>query len=262
MKPNNRALKLIEIGLSAKTVLKLTENQINVLYSKLLSEQPDAQGVTTVSSKNPNAAGIAKKLNSQGVNVSVTETELQEKKKKKNPYAICTSSIAKTAGTTKRSEWSKSDEKRYEACKKEIDESLKESKKSVSLFLEQQIQKIVEKHIPPKITKKELMNYLLEYSAEPAIKEPPVKPKTPTKPTRPANPFQNPRPDVGPSPARAGEPAIKEPPVKPKTPTKPTRPANPFQNPRPDVGPSPARARGISDEKAKEIVINTIIDLL
>ena len=40
-----------------------------------------------------------------------------------NKYAICTTSIGKTAGTTKRSEWSDAAEKRYEKCKDDLEES-------------------------------------------------------------------------------------------------------------------------------------------
>ena len=42
--------------------------------------------------------------------------------KKNNPYAICTASIGKTAGTQKRSEWSEADEDRYEKCKQDVEE--------------------------------------------------------------------------------------------------------------------------------------------
>ena len=37
-----------------------------------------------------------------------------------NVYAICTSSIAKTAGTSERSKWSKSEKDRYEKCVKSV----------------------------------------------------------------------------------------------------------------------------------------------
>ena len=39
MKINVKALELIEKGLSSKTVSKLSESQINILYSKLINEQ-------------------------------------------------------------------------------------------------------------------------------------------------------------------------------------------------------------------------------
>ena len=73
MKTNIKALKLVEKGLSSNTVSKLTESQINVLYSKLLGEAS-----VTVSSKNPNAADIAKNMVAQDVDVTMTEKEIDE----------------------------------------------------------------------------------------------------------------------------------------------------------------------------------------
>ena len=45
MKINKKALRLIDKGLSANTVSKLSESQIDVLYSKMLNEQPQPQVV-------------------------------------------------------------------------------------------------------------------------------------------------------------------------------------------------------------------------
>jgi len=81
---------------------------------------------------------------------------------------------------------------------------LKESKKPVSL-LENEIFRIVEKkHLPPKITKKDLMNYLSESPAVAPAKpqtKPDVKPgiKPGTKP-RPSHPGKNPFPGEHPAP--------------------------------------------------------------
>ena len=47
------------------------------------------------------------------------QEEIDEDDSKK--YRICTDSIAKTAGTTKRSEWSKAAKKRYDRCLKKVD---------------------------------------------------------------------------------------------------------------------------------------------
>jgi hypothetical protein len=60
------------------------------------------------------------------------------------------------------------------------------------LFIESQILKIVEKNLPPRITKGDLLRYLSE-----APTEAPTKPitKPGTKPTtRPSHPGKNPRP--------------------------------------------------------------------
>jgi hypothetical protein len=69
---------------------------------------------------------------------------------------------------------------------------LEEGKNPVSLFIESEITKIVERNLPPRITKGDLLKYLSE-----APTEAPTKPitKPDTKPTtRPAHPGKNPRP--------------------------------------------------------------------
>ena len=80
---------------------------------------------------------------------------LDEKKKVKNKYAICTVSIGKTAGTQERSEWSDAEMKRYERCKAELDEVSAvgqgavemgggKKKKRKSIIREKELQEIVE----------------------------------------------------------------------------------------------------------------------
>jgi hypothetical protein len=188
MKNNIKALQLIESGLSSKTVSKLTESQINELHSKMVGEQTSSKATTFVSSKNPNASSIAKNLNAQGVNVSMTETdgEMEEGKKKRkksepNPWAICHAQVGPKKTI------------KFERCVQSVKKSLKEGKNPVSLFLENEIMRIVEKHIPPRITKRDLLNYLMETETAPAkpITKPTTKPGT--KP-RPKNPGQNPNP--------------------------------------------------------------------
>jgi len=237
MKTNIKAYELIEKGLSSKTVGKLTESQINILYSKLINEQVAGKGTTMVSSKNPNAAGIAKELNAQGVNVSVTEKkevdedddidltkdpdatddgmgmfEELDEEKESNAYAICTSQLSKEFGTSKRHLWNAKENNKYERCVKDVKQSLKEGKNPLSLFLENEIIKIVEKNLQPRITKKDLMNYLTENELEAPVKTPvrtPVKPGT--KPnTRPRHPGFNPNPGIKPAPKAVSPDNAKE----------------------------------------------------
>jgi hypothetical protein len=252
MKINIKALELIEKGLSSKTVGKLTESQINVLHSKLASEQ-----VTEVPGKKTYKVGpaggkvgnlnITQDPSTKEVMVTATESEVdedadlddstekdsgfdpyagnsvgndegpssddgfgggddgmgmfEEKKKSKkdenNPWAICTSQLGKEFGTRERHLWSAKENNKYERCVKDVKKSLKEQKNPVSLFLENEIIKIVERNLPPKITKKELMNYLNE--ADPAVA--PTRTKPTTKPgTRPSHPGKNPNPGVNPAP--------------------------------------------------------------
>lgn len=131
---------------------------------------------------------------------------------KNNPWAICHAQL----GPKKNA--------KFERCVKQVKKSLDEGKNPISLFLEEKIMKLVESHIPPRITKKDLMNYLLE--AEPAVA--PVKePKT--------------------------KPGTKEPP----SPTK--KPSHPGKNPNPKQNPAPKAKRA---EDAKSEVIDTIIKIL
>jgi len=256
MKTNIKALKLVEKGLSSNTVSKLTESQINVLYSKLLGEAS-----VTVSSKNPNAADIAKNMVAQDVNVTMTEKEIdeqssvevdkdnassgeytqdipqkaapdgmdddldnpneknsigtvesidEEKDGEPNPYSICHAQVG-----PKKS-------RKFERCVMSVKKQLEEGKNPVSLFLESQIQKIVEKHMPPKITKGDLVRYISEQGTAPS-------PTTKPAPTKPG--------------------------------TKPGKRPNPFKNPNPGENPAP-KAKKVSPEDAKEKVIDVIMQLL
>ena len=66
MKTNIKALKLVEKGLSPNTVSKLTESQINILYTKLLGEQ-----VT-----NPNVAEKIKNIDALDQKLTGLETKM------------------------------------------------------------------------------------------------------------------------------------------------------------------------------------------
>ena len=134
-----------------------------------------------------------------------------KKKDGPNPWAICHAQV----GPKKT--------RKFERCVMAVKKQLKEGKNPVSLFLENQITKIVEKHIPPRITKGDLMKYISEASPAPTTKPAPTKP------------------DVKPT-------------------TKP-RPAHPGKNPNPGENPAP-KAKKVSAEDAKEKVIDTIMNLL
>jgi hypothetical protein len=299
MKINRKALGLIEKGLSAQTVSKLTESQINTLYSKLvLSEQVKEKKTYTVGpqggtlpadpkgyvvSQNPNTKEIiataAESELEEDVEVTTDpnkETETQDPKQvgpssddgfgdetdgmgmfeseedlkpgQPNPWAICHAQV----GPKKT--------RKFERCVKSVKKQLEEGKNPVSLFIESQILKIVEKNLPPRITKGDLLRYLSE-----APTEAPTKPitKPGTKPTtRPSHPGKNPRPGEEIAPKAGSEPTTA--PTKPitKPGTKPTtRPSHPGKNPRPGEEIAPKAGR-ISPEDAKQEVIDVILNLL
>mgnify|MGYP000087270689 CR=1 FL=1 len=247
MKVNIKALELIEKGLSSKTVGKLTESQIDVLHSKLVSEQ-----VTEVPNKKTYKVGpeggevdgvvIKQDPNTKEVMVTTKEGEMsedddfdldmdqsytgqqgshdeyqasddgmdddtspenhdskmigmsEEKTDKPNPWAICHSQV----GPKKSRKW--------ERCVKAVKKQLGEGKNVVSLYLENEIMRIVERNLPPRITKGELVKYLTEADTETA----PTRTKPTTKPgTRPSHPGKNPNPGVNPAP-KAKRPSPEE----------------------------------------------------
>jgi hypothetical protein len=269
MKINKKALRLIDKGLSANTVSKLNESQIDVLYNKLNLSEAITQSTTTSFNIPTTDAdkGVTlpstivqpgKKLTVQktptGIKVTPTEGELGEEEEvtldpnkdvetqdahqvgpssddgfgdetdgmgmfeneqKPNPWAICHSQV----GPKKSRKW--------ERCVKAVKKQLGEGKNPVSLFLETQIMKIVEKNIPPRITKGDLVKYLAEQGPATA----PSKPKTSpgTKPGKPA--------------------------------TRPQKPGHPLKNPNPGEKPAP-KAKKITPEVTKDKVIDVIMKLL
>jgi hypothetical protein len=264
MKTNIKALKLVEKGLSSNTVSKLTESQINVLYSKLLGEQvtnPNvAVQIKNIEALDQKLTGLEAKMTKLGLAEKEIDEDadlddsaekesgynpyagnsdgnddgpgeygnnpdkdkkmdnsdadgmgmFEEKDGEPNPYYICHAQVG-----PKKS-------RKFERCVMSVKKQLKEGKNPVSLFLESQIEKIVERNMPPKITKGDLIKYIVEASPAPA-------PTTKPAPTKPG--------------------------------TKPGKRPNPFKNPNPGENPAP-KAKKVSPEDAKEKVIDVIMQLL
>jgi len=312
MKTNIKALNLIEKGLSAKTVSKLTESQINTLHKKLMIE---AQVTTTQAVdltadeikggyKVPDTIMAGKKnieitpnpKSPGGVRLVPTTEEMTEdetddvtdsnalgadslqkltgqeaphdandmapdgmdddsnnnrkmmgmsegkkyRKGEPNPWAICHAQV----GPKKT--------RKFERCVKSVKKSLEEGKNPVSLFIENKIMNIVERNLPPKITKGDLMKYLNE-DQNFATKH--IQSNFGTKP------ISKVKKEVGEnSPSTA--PTTKPAPTKPgtKTPPKP-RPSHPGKNPNPGEKEAP-KAKKVSPEKAKEEVLDLIKKIL
>jgi hypothetical protein len=177
------------------------------------------------------------------------EGEADLKPGQPNPWAICHAQV----GPKKT--------RKFERCVKSVKKQLEEGKNPVSLFIESEITKIVERNILPRITKGDLLKYLSEANSPlTAPAKPTTKPDT--KPgTRPSHPGKNPRPGEEIAP-KAAEPTTA--PSKPitKPGTKPTtRPSHPGKNPRPGEEIAP-KAGKISPEDAKQEVIDVILNLL
>ena len=233
MKTNIKALQLVEKGLSSKTISNLTESQIDILHKKMIGEQATnpkiAAKIKELDLLNQKVGEVGAKMKNIGLEEKESDEDdtlnvvndpdatedgmgiFEEDKNIAKASSICHSQV----GPKKSRKW--------ERCVKEVKKQLKEGKNPVSLFLESQIQKIVEKHMPPKITKGDLVKYISEQGTAPA---PTTKPSPTTKPG-----------------------------------TKPGKRPNPFKNPNPGENPAP-KAKKVSPEDAKEKVIDVIMQLL
>jgi hypothetical protein len=70
--------------------------------------------------------------------------------------------------------------------------------------MEKQVLRLVEKHITPKMTKKEFLNLVKEQGTKTAPVKPDIDIDTPTKPSKPATPYK-PKPGVKPAPKAGRE---------------------------------------------------------
>lgn len=250
MKKNKLAFKLIDMGLKAETLANLTESQLRLLYNKL-NEQPSPavtkQQKTVTSYTIPTNAeteiptgGKNVVVSTKGGKTSVTpmESEMKEGKKKTpkkkyNPWAICTAQVGRK------------DKKKYERCVMDVKKSIKEGKDPVNLFLEKKIVSLLERHLQPKISKKEFLEMISE--SETKEKQKTREKDAPSKPDRTKPDKDNPyRPKHKPAPQAkklrefvGTETAPSKPITKPTTkPGKPDKdsPYRPKHRPAPQAG--------------------------
>jgi hypothetical protein len=250
MKTDNAAFKLMDMGFKAETLASLTESQLVKLYNKLNEQVTPAGNVTkqtkqvTTYSVPPGSetevptGGKNVVVSTKGGKTSITpmESEMKEgksKSKKYNPWAICTSTVGRE------------NKKKYERCVMGIKKAVKEGRDPSELFLENKIVSLLERHIQPKISKKEFLDMIQESETQT-----PVKPKVPTvnpgeKTKRPSTPYK-PKEGVKPAPKAKSKikskvetkeqssPTIAPPKEKEKTKT----PSTPYR-PKPGVKPAP-----------------------
>lgn len=209
--------ELVKNGFSKKTLYSLNESELLGLH-KLIVEQvkQTTKQVTTTTipssvakSTGANVGNVDIKQDASG-NIVATKMEGEMKeagKKKVNPWAVCTSNMGKKFGTTERSEWSKKQMAEYERCVMDVKTSAKKYKKKIDEELENQLVRLIEKHISPKMTKGDLLSLI-----EQGTKEAPTKPKeTEKERTRPWHPGRDPNPGVNPAPkARKSDEKKKE----------------------------------------------------
>ena len=271
----NKIQHLIKAGLSKELLKNLSEGQVNQLHKRMISEQPgttmvprtDTAKIQDLKSKKQtfqvyekeidedDTLDVVKDPDASADGMGMFETEIGEGKKKEskyNPWAICTSSVGRK------------DKKKYEKCVMDVKKNIKEGKNPHQVIVEMALEKMIEKHISPRMTKKDLINTLTESgiirrpmtnmvlgfadekkmdkpvkkSYTSSMKEsdtktapPKIKPGTKEKPGT-SDPFKNPKHQPKPkAEVKESDTKTAPPKIKPGTKEKPGT-SDPFKNPK------------------------------
>jgi hypothetical protein len=239
--------EIIKMGVSKNTLSKMTLKEIKNLHESMVNSQgfvgmdkpigrmtsvkkTETKEVLNVKKGSPDEKeAMTKQLPFNTYEGEMKEGEKTTKKKvEQNPFGICTTSLGLKG--KKKDDYTKGEKKKFERCVLDVKKSLKEGKNPYEVILEQKMREIVESNLRPTMTKKDLINSILESKTKEKTKE---KEKT-TTPTR-KNPFK-PAPDTEPRPKGSGTKEKEKTKEKERTTTNPRK--NPFQ-PAPNTDPRP-----------------------
>ena len=199
MRINKKVIELMHEGFSLETLRKMSDKNVDFLHKKLMSEQVQTPVVNIPKTNQQaiNSAKMKKQVFATYENKEKNGEMIEGKKGGKNPWAICTAQLKKEFGTSERSEWTKAQKNKYEKCVMDVKGKTKKDMKEANMidsFIEDELLKMVESYMSPKITKRDLLKQIKEQAPD---TKPVVKPANPKiKPSRRDNPFQNPRPGV------------------------------------------------------------------
>jgi len=248
--------EIIKMGVSKNTLSKMTLKEIKNLHESMVNSQGfvgmDKPIGRMTSVKKSETKEVEEKKSyvakpeevKAGINVPPGTTKVRtntdgtveftegkkatKKKVEQNPFGICTSSLGLEG--KKKDDYTKGEDKKFERCVLDVKKSLKEGKNPYEVILERKMRDIIEENLRPTMTKKDLINSILESKTKEKTKE---KEKT-TTPTR-KNPFQ-PAPNTDPKPKGSGTKEKEKTKEKERTTTNPRK--NPFQ-PAPNAEPRP-----------------------
>jgi len=250
----NKIRNLQIAGFSNKTLSLMSENDIKNLHGLVCEATTVYDPTNDKDMETYNALPDKSKSKVEGGKVVVQTEEKEED----NAWGICTKSIGDKVGTTKRSKWSKKVLDKYERCVKQVKKDIKEGRDPYRTIFEERMESIIENKLSAKISKKELVdlvkNYTKKITNEAEMADPITKPKPGVKPGTDTDfdPFINPDPNDQPEAKRRnikfGGPAVKpKPGVKPDTDTD----FDPFINPDPNDQPE---ARSFNVNKFMSLV--------
>jgi hypothetical protein len=264
MNTNQKKLKLVKEGIKTSTLNKMTDSQVDVLFSKLQEQIVQPQKITKTITQtvlppgSETTVGNVSVANKGGkttvtpvneTNDSEIDEKFESKKQQKYFFAKCGDGKTKEQKKwckmadefTKKTNFAKLPEKKKEtnenysdmvggALNKIAQAKLTQVKPTVTIGeseIEKQIMRLVEKHITPKMSKKDFEN-LLEGDTKTAPAKPKVSPGT-----KPKHPFQ-------PDPNKKGAPKAKKKEMGEDTKTAPAKPkVSPGTTPKHPFQPDP-----------------------
>jgi hypothetical protein len=266
MNTNQKKLKLVKEGIKTSTLNKMTDSQVDVLFSKLQEQMVQPQKITKTITQtvlppgSETTVGNVSVANKGGKTTvtPVNETDdveidekFESKKQQKLFFAKCGDGKTKEQKKwckmadefAKKTNFAKLPEKKTEtkenyqdmvggALNKIAQAKVSQVKPTVTIGeseIEKQIMRLVEKHITPKMSKKDFDN-LLEGDTKTAPAKPKVSPGT-----KPKHPFQ-------PDPNKKGAPKAKKKEMGEDTKTAPVKPkVSPGVKPKHPFAPDPSK---------------------
>jgi hypothetical protein len=263
MNINQKKLKLVKEGIKASTLNKMTDSQVDVLFSKLQEQVTTTtkqvktvtvpQNIAKTTGADIGSVNVKTDANGNVVATEMQENELDEKfeSKKQQKYFFSKCGDGKTKEQKKwckmaeefgkKTNFAKLPEKKKET-KEGYDDMIKSAYTKVMANklgqmtpqptfgeseIEREILRIVERHITPKMSKQDLLR-LFEGDTKTAPAKPKVKPNT-----KPKHPFQ-------PDPNKKGAPKAKKTEMYEDTKTSPAKPkVNPGTKPKHPFQPDP-----------------------
>jgi hypothetical protein len=163
---------MYKLGFTNKTLSLLSESQIEMILEKIKKKEAkeaitQTKNVSTTTNiplsdiSNQGAAipktepGKTQTAKVEGGVLKITQesgetTEGKKKKKKYNPWAVCTASVGRK------------NKKKYEDCVMGVKEKIKEGRNPYEYLIESKMEEIVENNLSPKMTKGEIMSIIAE----------------------------------------------------------------------------------------------------
>ena len=161
-------LEMRKLGFSQKTLSLMTESQINMILEKIKKKETkeveekkslifdpktDSKELSTaINNKTYKSASTDSATGKVTLDMeeSVEIGEGKKKKKKYNPFAVCTASVGRK------------NKKKYEDCVMGVKKKLKEGRNPYEYLIESKMEEIVENNLSPKMTKGEIMSIIAE----------------------------------------------------------------------------------------------------